>query len=1064
MKLCLFWSLALLGALFGPPTVAADAIAPAKRVLVLNSYHAGYKGSDDMVRGMTETLLQSHPTADIKIEYLDAKNYSGPAHDRLVLDTLRSKYRKGRFDLVLSTDDYAFTLLEKQRDTLFGATPVVFAGTNYFDPERIRGQANFFGIDEAPSFGDTLGLIVALHPQTRQVIAIHDDSETGRLNHQAFERAALGFRPRLNISTLAGAPLDELLATVRALPQGTVLVYFASFVMNANQERISSIEALRQLAAVTPVPIYGGWEFTLGHGIVGGRLVNLYSHGRAAGQLAAQVLTGGGPQPALGVHPSPNPYVFDARQLTRFQIAESALPAGSEVRHRTVGIFETHGMLMFEILSGALAVGVLMSMLKLLESRRAALRLQHKFAAIFRATPDVVSITERDSGRFFEVNDAFTRISGYAAAEVIGRNAADIGLWAARDERDNLLAKLSHEKRLSNHETVFRRKNGELFPTLMSVEQLAIDGKPYLLTSARDITERKRLEDEVKAREDRFQALFNLASDGIVVLSPSGKLVATNAAFARMHGYTPEEMQQMSLIDLDTPASAQAMPGRMKRILAGEALTFEVENFHKDGHIVRLEVTSSLVVSEGQALVQSFVRDISERKRAQERLQLAASVFIHAREGIMITSADGSILEVNTTFSEITGYERDEVIGRNPRLLRSQRQGAEFYQAMWRDLLDQGHWYCEEIWNRNKAGQDYAEKLTISAVRNGQGVTTHYVGLFSDITERIRVERALKASQHFINRVLETSPNFTYIYDLARQCNVYANREMLQFLGYTPVNVQALGDTMLSTVVHPEDFGRIAQHHAKFMTLGDGAVADIEYRVRDASGQYRCLHSRDVVFLRNDNGQVEQILGVAQDITERKQMELQVHQLAFHDALTNLPNRRLLSDRLRQGLAACKRNNGFGALIFLDLDHFKPLNDQYGHEVGDLLLLEVAQRLTGCVRETDTVARFGGDEFVVMLGELTSEHEASVLQAAAVAEKIRRSLAAPYHLQATIDGKSQTAISYVCAASIGVTLFGKNDNSQADILKWADTAMYQAKDAGRNQIRFYSPDTPPEPG
>jgi diguanylate cyclase (GGDEF)-like protein/PAS domain S-box-containing protein len=191
------------------------------------------------------------------------------------------------------------------------------------------------------------------------------------------------------------------------------------------------------------------------------------------------------------------------------------------------------------------------------------------------------------------------------------------------------------------------------------------------------------------------------------------------------------------------------------------------------------------------------------------------------------------------------------------------------------------------------------------------------------------------------------------------------------------------------------------------------------------------------------------------DITENKKMEEQIRQLAFHDALTRLPNRRLLSDRLGQAMAASKRTGSYCALMFLDLDNFKPLNDAHGHEVGDLLLVEVADRLNACVRETDTVARFGGDEFVVLLRYLDADQSESATQARNVAEKIRTALAAPYFLKIVRQGEPEKTVEHRCSASIGAVLFVNHEISQDEILKRADTAMYQAKEAGRNMVRFH---------
>ncbi len=184
----------------------------------------------------------------------------------------------------------------------------------------------------------------------------------------------------------------------------------------------------------------------------------------------------------------------------------------------------------------------------------------------------------------------------------------------------------------------------------------------------------------------------------------------------------------------------------------------------------------------------------------------------------------------------------------------------------------------------------------------------------------------------------------------------------------------------------------------------------------------------------------------------------QVWELAFHDALTGLPNRRLLNDRLGQAMAASQRSMCFGALIFLDLDNFKPLNDVHGHEVGDLLLVEAAQRLRGCVREVDTVARFGGDEFVVLLTALVADRAEAASRAGLVAEKIRDALSEPYRLTvAQEEGTAAQVVEHRCTASLGVALFLGNATSTANVIKWADAAMYDAKDAGRDMIHFYDP-------
>jgi diguanylate cyclase (GGDEF)-like protein/PAS domain S-box-containing protein len=203
--------------------------------------------------------------------------------------------------------------------------------------------------------------------------------------------------------------------------------------------------------------------------------------------------------------------------------------------------------------------------------------------------------------------------------------------------------------------------------------------------------------------------------------------------------------------------------------------------------------------------------------------------------------------------------------------------------------------------------------------------------------------------------------------------------------------------------------------------------------------------------------QCEAVVVFAADITERKATAEEIYSLAFYDPLTNLPNRRLMQDRLMQRLKTSTRDNHHGALMLIDIDHFKILNDTLGHDVGDQLLVEVAQRLRSCIRESDTVARLGGDEFVVILDDL-DEGSLAATQAEAVAEKIQALLVLPFVLNVIANDVEQIQHSYHCTSSIGITLFHDQSNSIKELMRRADTAMYQAKAAGRNTVRFFDPD------
>ncbi len=262
-------------------------------------------------------------------------------------------------------------------------------------------------------------------------------------------------------------------------------------------------------------------------------------------------------------------------------------------------------------------------------------------------------------------------------------------------------------------------------------------------------------------------------------------------------------------------------------------------------------------------------------------------------------------------------------------------------------------------------------------------------------------------------------------------------------VGKTRWEMRALNLTEADWQAHRQ----VLQSHQEFH--------DFELLRRDKEGRTYWTSVSGMPILDN-LGNFKGYRGVARDITAQKLSDENIKHFAFYDSLTQLPNRRFLSDRLTVAFAASKRSQQYGALLFIDLDNFKPLNDKYGHEFGDLLLIEVAVRLKSCVREIDTVARYGGDEFVVIVGHLDLGKHESSSQVGRLAEKIRASLALPYVLTVPQDNGSATAtVEHRCSASIGVTLFFNYQESEDEVLKRADTAMYAAKEAGRNAVRFF---------
>ena len=342
-------------------------------------------------------------------------------------------------------------------------------------------------------------------------------------------------------------------------------------------------------------------------------------------------------------------------------------------------------------------------------------------------------------------------------------------------------------------------------------------------------------------------------------------------------------------------------------------------------------------------------------------------------------------------------------------------------------------------------------RTTRFPIRRSNG-ETFLAGVSFDVTERKQAEKDLSESEVRWRFALEGAGDGVWDWEIQTGVAFYSPRYK-QMLGFSEDEIGATAEEW-SKRIHPEDAARVMAALQPYLD-GKSGTANVEFRMLCKDGSWQWTHGRGMVMSRDANGKALRMIGTNSDISERKQMEDQIRQLAFYDALTTLPNRRLLNDRLQQSMAANKRSGCFGALMFIDLDNFKPLNDVHGHEVGDLALVEAADRLKRCVREMDTVARFGGDEFVVLINELSADRAESAALVASVAEKIHGALAGLYVLTIERDRKPDLRIEYHCTASIGVALFADHQTSQDDIIKWADTAMYQAKKAGRNAIRFH---------
>ncbi|WP_299203222.1 EAL domain-containing protein [uncultured Amphritea sp.] len=412
-----------------------------------------------------------------------------------------------------------------------------------------------------------------------------------------------------------------------------------------------------------------------------------------------------------------------------------------------------------------------------------------------------------------------------------------------------------------------------------------------------------RAQATLRESEERFKALSDAAYGGIVIHN-KGLILECNNGLPEMTGFSYRELIGMNGLELIAPEHLDTV---MNNIQNGYDRSYEVVGVRKDRSTYPLAIKGkNITYKNGPARVIEFL-DISERKKAEEKLRLAASVFTHAREGIMITDVEGNIIDVNDTFTHITGYPRSEVLGKNSRFLKSDRHSKEFYAAMWVALQKEKNW-VGELWNQRKNGELYAQLVTISAVSDAAGETSNYVALFSDITLM-------------------------------------------------------------------------------------------------------------------------------------KQHQQQLEHIAHYDALTNLPNRVLLADRLQQAMTQSKRRERSLAVVYLDLDGFKTINDAHGHDMGDEVLIKLSQRMGEVLRDGDTLARIGGDEFVAVLVDLEKMQECE-----SILERLLHAAASPV---------TAGDVTLQISTSIGATIYPQ-DGAEADqLMRHADQAMYVAKQMGKNRYHLF---------
>lgn len=422
--------------------------------------------------------------------------------------------------------------------------------------------------------------------------------------------------------------------------------------------------------------------------------------------------------------------------------------------------------------------------------------------------------------------------------------------------------------------------------------------------------------------------------------------------------------------------------------------------------------------------------DITHMQETQLELRKLSRALEQSPAAVMITDTRGIIEYINPKLCELTGYSPQELLGQDNSLLKSGEMDAGIFIDMW-ETLKKGMEWRGQLLNRRKDGDLFWDSTSISPLRSDNGEISHYVAVKEDITAQKRAEEQLR----MVAAVFETS-NEAIMIASGDGLIKAINPAFTRITGYSAEEAIGRNPNILSSGRH--DYHFYDQMWQSLLEHGEWS-GEIWNRRKNGNVYPEWL---SISTIREQDGTITEFVSVFSDITQRKKDEAHIRHQAYYDALTSLPNRALLLDRLDVAIVTADRDRQMIALLFVDLDRFKNVNDTLGHENGDDLLLKVSERLTSCVRDSDTVARFGGDEFVILLHNIHSDRDAAL-----VAEKVIRTLSAPFN----IAGRE-----IFIGASIGIALHPGDADTPDTMLRNADLAMYQAKQSGRNMFRFFT--------
>lgn len=655
-------------------------------------------------------------------------------------------------------------------------------------------------------------------------------------------------------------------------------------------------------------------------------------------------------------------------------------------------------------------------------------------------------IATTPGGHILSLNQATCQLLGYSKKELIGKSISTIFKKTELPPSGVEFENLTPEGLVRNVEKVYLSKYGKKIIVLLSIstiydEKGTASGQLYL---AQDITDRKRAERDLRRSEKKFRQLAETVNAAAFIYQ-GRQLRYVNSQTEAITGYTREELLAVDLYDLIHPDFRSVVKkwGKISQQQENLNLKYELQIITKTGAKCWIEATLDIIKFERKASILVTAFDISDRKQAELELETSLSLLQATIEstadGILAVDGTGKIVSFNRKFAQmwqvpdflLESRDNNQILGFGINQLKY----PKIFLNTFKELSARPEAESFDI-IEFKDGRIF-ERYSLPQRTGGQ--ITGRVFSFRDVTERLRSEEALRKSEerfHLLTRATNDA-----VWDFNVSTNQYwLSEEFEKVFGYKLNQYQTIELASWRQNIHPEEREKVISSFHETLN-GDDLCWSQEYSFRRADGGYVFVLDRGYI-IRNESGQAVRAIGTMMDITQRKQAEEIIRYQAAYDQLTGLPNRILFNDRLLAALNKAKSTKKMLAVMFLDLDRFKNINDTLGHPAGDRLLESFAARISDTLRSTDTIARWGGDEFTVLLTDINCVEDAQ-----RTAQRILENLKPTF----TIEQQPLHV-----SSSIGIALYPNDGEDAETLVKNADAALYRAKERGRNNYQFYT--------